>query len=253
MKKAFSYMFSDNGFCKKAFLFLIYTVLLLYCSNFSLTHSGGKIVLNLYNYLFVFLVFIFGCSISEGYKIAIIKSLDEENKKFVILPILNLKKNFILGFKYLISILCFSMPFLCVTGALGFVVGYASVLNMPSILINTASILIILLLLVYSIYLLAFLPASIQVFAKTSSIWSFYKFEDVFQLIFVDFKKYIKLALLYFVLGILIEEVYRISLILNNQTGLFLLSLVLLSAIITYTHFVMSYIIASIGKVEKNN
>lgn len=253
MKKAFSYMFSDNGFYKKAFLFLIYIVLLLYCSNFSLSHDEAKIVLNLYNYLFVFIVFIFGCSISEGYKITIIKSLDDENKKFTILPILNLKKNFILGFKYLISLLCFSMPFFCIIGALGFVAGYAYVLNMPSILINIASVLLIVILLVYFIYLLAFLPVSIRLFAKTGSIWSFYKFEDIFQLIFVDSKKYIKLALLYFVLGILIEEACRINLVLNNQASLFLLSLVLLSAIITYTHFVMSYIIASIGKVEKNN
>ena len=53
MKKAFNYMFLDNKFYKKATIFLIYTILLLYCSIFSCKET---ILLKFPNYIVLALI-----------------------------------------------------------------------------------------------------------------------------------------------------------------------------------------------------
>ncbi len=248
MKNAFNYMFSDNQFDKKGFLFLIYVILLVYCSIFSLTSCNGTISLNFFNYIIITLIVLFGYSIFEGYKIAVIKSINIGNESIHVLPMLNIKKNFVIGIKYLISLLIFSIPFFCIIGAFGFLVGFAPMLDMPNEIIYTSSILLIISMLTYIIYLICFLPASITIFSETNSIWSFYMFEDIFNLAFANKKIYAKSAFLYFILGIIIEECYRICLITSKQSMilLFIVTFVL-ACIISYVCFVMSYVIAKIN------
>jgi len=246
MKKAFNYMFLDNKFYKKAAIFFIYTIILLYCSIFG---CKGTISLNFLNYIMISLVILFGYSIFEGYKIAIIKALNDINESMPVLPTLNLKKDCILGIKYLISLLIFSIPFFCVIGAFGFTVGFASIMSMPNLLINISCISLILSILFYIIYLICFLPASILIYANTNSIWSFYKFEEIFKLISGNRKEYIKSALMYFIFGIVVEECYRICLYVSNKSLILLIiALFILACIITYLCFAMSYIIAKVSK-----
>lgn len=247
MKKAFNYMFSDNHFFKKIITFFMYVFLLIYCSNFSLTGCNGTISLNFFNAIILMLICLLGYSIFEGYKIAIIKSINIEKDKPIILPVFNIKKNFVLGIKYLISFLIFSIPIFCIIGAFGFIVGFVSMLNMPVFLTNTSCILLFLSIFAYIIYLICFLPANIIIFTKTSSIWSFYKFEEIFKLIKLNKREYIKSSLMFFILGIVIEECYRVSLILNNQSiVLFTIITILMASIITYLAFVTCYVIAKI-------
>lgn len=246
MKKAFNYMFLDNKFYKKAAIFFIYTIILLYSSIFG---CKGTITLNFSNYILITLITLFGYSIFEGYKIAIIKALNDRNKDMPILPILNLKKDFIIGIKYLIAFLIFSTPFYCIIGAFGFTAGFAQMLNMSNFIIYTSCILLILTIFAYIIYLIGFLPATIAIFAETNSIWSFYKLEEIFKLISGNKKEYIKSALMYFILGIIIEECYRICLITSKQSMILLfIAIFVLACIISYACFVMSYVIATINK-----
>ena len=92
MKKAFNYMFSDNHFLKKFITFFVYVFILVYCSNFSLTGCNGTISLNIFNTIILSLFLLLGYLIFEGYKIAIIKSINIEKDKYTILPIFNIKK-----------------------------------------------------------------------------------------------------------------------------------------------------------------
>ena len=248
MKESFNYMFFDNQFHKKAGLFLIYTILLVYCSIFSLTGCNNTIALNFLNYTIITLIILFGYSIFEGYKITVIKSINISNENLRVLPMLNIKKSFILGIKFLISFLIFSIPFFCVIGAFGFTAGFSSVLNMPNLLIYTSNALIVLSISAYIIYLICFLPATIVIFAETNSIWSFYKFEEIFKLVFLNKKIYFKSAIVYLILGIIIEESYRICLILNNKPIVLFFALLISACIITYLTFVMCHIVAKINK-----
>ena len=249
MKNSFNYMFFDNRFYKKVFLFLIYTILLVYCSIFSLTGCNNTTTLNFLSYIVITLIVIFGYSIFEGYKIAVIKSINISNENIQVLPMLNIKKDFIIGIKFLISFLIFSIPFICIIGAFGFTVGFATILNMPNLLIYTSSILFVLSMFAYIFYLICFLPATIAIFAETNSIWSFYKFEEIFKLVFFNKKIYFKSALVYLILGIIIEECYRICLILNSKLlVLFFIATLLSACIITYISIVMCYIVANISK-----
>ena len=251
MKKAFNYMFSDNQFYKKGFLFLIYIILLLYCSIFSLTGCNDTISLKIFNYIIITSIVLFGYSIVEGYKIAVMKSINIGNENIQVLPMLNIKKDFVIGIKYLISLLILSIPFFCIIGAFGFTAGFAPMLNMPNLIIYASGTMLILSILAYIMYLICFLPATIAIFAETNSIWSFYKFKEIFKLASVNKKEYIKSALVYFILGLVIEECYRMCLILNNKTSILLLITLLIAGIvITYLSFVMSYIVA---KINKNN
>ena len=246
MKKAFNYMFLDNKFYTKATIFCIYIILLLYCSIFA---CNGIIPLKFpYNIILILFV-LFGHSVSEGYKITIIKSTMNIDEKVSILPIINLKKNFIIGIKYLIALLIFSIPFYFVIGAFGFTVGFATMLNMPIVLINLSNILLIISTLVYLIYLICFLPATILIYANSNSIWSFYKFNEIFKLFAINKKEYVKTVLIYYILGIIMEECYRISLIMCNKNIVLLCVALLLSGyIITYLIFVTSFLIARINK-----
>jgi hypothetical protein len=192
MKKAFNYMFLDNHFLKKNIIFIVYVFLLVYCSNFSITNCKGTISLNLFNGIILMLIFLLGYSIFEGYKIAIIKSIDIEKDKYTILPVFNIKKDLEIGIKYLISFLIFSIPIFCIIGAFGFIVGFAPMLNMPTFLTNTSCILLFLSIFVYIVYFICFLPANIIIFTKTNCIWSFYKFEEIFKLVSINKKEYIK-------------------------------------------------------------
>ena len=248
MKESFNYMFFDNQFHKKAGLFLIYTILLIYCSIFSLTGCNNTIALNFLNYTIITLIVLFGYSVFEGYKITVIKSINISKENLQVLPMLNIKKSFILGIKFLISFLIFSIPFFCVIGAFGFTAGFATTLNMPSLLIYISSILLVLSISAYIIYLICFLPATIAIFAETNSIWNFYKFEKIFKLVFLNKKIYFKSALVYSILGIIIEESYRICLILNSKSLVISFIATLLSAcIITYIAFIMCHIVAKIN------
>ena len=250
MKESFNYMFFDNQFHKKAGLFLIYTILLVYCSIFSLTGCNNTIALKFLNYTIITLIILFGYSVFEGYKITVIKSINISNENLRVLPMLNIKKSFILGIKFLISFLIFSIPFFCVIGAFGFTAGFTSILNMPNLLIYTSSILLVLSISAYIIYLICFLPATIAIFAETNSIWNFYKFEKIFKLVFLNKKIYFKSALVYSILGIIIEECYRICLILNNKPIVLFFAILISACIITYLTFVMCHIVT---KISKNN
>lgn len=248
MKKAFNYMFLDSKYYKKAAIFFIYTIILLYCS---ILGCKGTITLKFLNYIVITLVALFGYSILEGYKIAVMKSINIGNENIQVLPMLNIKKDFVIGIKYLISLLILSIPFFCVIGAFGFVIGFAPILNMPNEIIYTSGILFIISILAYIIYLICFLPASIAIFSETNSIWSFYMFEEVFNLVFANKKEYAKSAFLYFILGIIIEECYRICLITSKKSMILLFIVIfVLACIISYVCFVMSYVIAKIN--EKN-
>lgn len=251
MKKAFNYMFLDSKYYKKAAIFLIYIILLLYCSIFSLTGCNDTISLKIFNYIIITSIVLFGYSIVEGYKIAVMKSINIGNENIQVLPMLNMKKDFVIGIKYLISLLIFSIPFFCIIGTFGFAIGFAPMLNMPNEIIYTSGILFIISILAYIIYLICFLPASIAIFSETNSIWSFYMFEEVFNLVFANKKEYAKSAFLYFILGIIIEECYRICLITSKKSMILLFIVIfVLACIISYVCFVMSYVIAKIN--EKN-
>lgn len=249
MKKAFYYMFSDNKFYKKALTFFVYVTLLMYCSFFSITGCNGTISLNFIHYIIIALTLLFGYSICEGYKIAIIKSINNVNENLHPLPILNLKKDFVIGIKYLISILIFSVPFFCIMGAFLFASGFAIGVYMPRTLINISGILFVLSVFAYCVYLSCFLPASLSIYANTNSIWSFYKYEEVFNLVVSNKMEYAKSALMYFILSMVVKACYRIYLFTNNKPLYFLfIALLVLSCIITYLYFVMSYVVAKIDK-----
>ena len=105
MLKAFNYIFKDNNLVQKSLWYFIWITLFMFvtCDFVSLS----KNILHLFLLLTITIIIE---SVISGYQIAIIKSLDN-NSNFNLIPYFNLKKNFILGIKFLASTFMFNFIF----------------------------------------------------------------------------------------------------------------------------------------------
>lgn len=245
MKKTFSYMFLDNKLHTKI-LDILFVLLLIFSCIFILdTYNAGKLELKILVLFFNFVVSV----LFAGYKISVVKFLDTNSEK-IVFPIISMKKIFASGFRYVVSFLIFSLPLFC----LFFAFAYTWILSRTNVGSNLLVLILGCLFVLTTIFclfcLISFIPAATLIFIKTNSVWSFYKFEEIFQIIFSNLKKYAKYAIVYFLLDTLFCGLFELLNIFGSNS--LLLSFVLIIPILLialYITLVNSYLIAEF----KNN
>lgn len=240
-------MFLDNYFFKKASLAFICNFLTILCLTFLLTHKADT-ALRLQCIACDILAFI-GIATIEGYKISVINSLNSDNK-FQILPNLNFKKNLTIGFKYCISSIMLHAPFLIIKFPFMLAFGLSVSFSLPVVFYVSLWILIFLVALKY-IYIACFFPASTIIFIKHNSIWSFYKFEEIFKVASINKKEYMQSAIIIFILNTLaiLVQVLLCGIFVKQPPMHCFIALFASACLVTYNYYVTSYLIAKI----KNN
>ena len=246
MKKAFSYMFLDNKLHTKLFC-VLFLLLIVFCVNSIISfYSNGNLWLIFLASVFGFIGYI----LLEGYKISIIKFLDTSSEK-IVFPIIGLKKMFTIGSRYVLSFLIFSIPLFCIV----FAFAYAGVLSSMTIgaelLIFILGFLAVLSIIFCLFCIISIVPAATLVFLKTNSIWSFYKFEEIFVIISVNPKKYVKYSIVIFLLDVIWGGLFELTNIVSYNS--LLLSFVLIIPIlliVLYVNFVNSYLIAKLKNYD---
>ena len=242
MKKAFGYMFLDNKLYSKIFN-ILFVFLIVLCSQFTLNfYNVGKLGLILGTGLIAFVWYI----LLEGYKISIIKFLDTSSEK-IVFPVISLKKMFTNGFRYFVSFLIFSIPLFCIVFAFAYAWALSSMTIGSELLDFVLGCLFVLVVIFHLFCMISIVPAATLVFLKTNSIWSFYKFEEIFALVSANLKKYIKYAIVIFLLDAIWAGVFELTHIVSNNS--LLLSFVLIIPIlfiVLYLILINSYLIAEL-------
>ena len=223
MIKAFTYMFKDNRFIQKSSIYFLFLLIGTFCTNYAniLLKAGGKPVLHL-----VYLAGIILLLVPYGYVVSCIKALTEQKENFI-LPMFNVKTNFVIGLKYIIAILLLSLIF-------GFMIGLICGILKAKVL----AIVLLSLVITSAVLLLIFYTLALNwIFANTQAITSFLQFKRAHALISQDYPRYWKgvgLAFgLNFVLGILL--IFVLGLAGKNIVSIFFATLI--------STFLTSYIV----------
>ena len=221
MKQAFCYMFKDNKFYQK---YLYYFILMSICT-FLLTYSDYKANAQLFS-IQTPLMKILGTlilTIPTGYSYSCIKALISQKENFI-LPAVNLKKNFVTGFKFDLATLLICLPFLLIFLVLAIIF----------------PLLVICLLLVIVAYSLSFR----YIFANTESITTFFQFKTSIKLVNNSGFKYwlglLIIIILETISGVISTQLFKIthSLLYTAVTA------IISSIIASYVMFVNAYITA---------
>lgn len=249
MANAFNYMFKDNKYGQKALVLALITLLTQFCYNTADTYKGCYS--NVPPSAEYYILNILGTLIhmfAIGYGFACIKALFEQNDNYV-LPFINLKNSFILGFKNYIAIFLFTTILAIITLApvvVGTIIGKPS--TVP--LIVAAVVLALTL-----IYIILYTMAYAWIFAKTGSLTSYLRIKQATRLIKANKGTYWK-AIGLFVLLILIFAIPYIAVakicmafVMNKIVYNVIISLAG-AAITAYTSFVSFFITAKAIKPE---
>ncbi|DAB20935.1 TPA: hypothetical protein CPT94_08860 [Candidatus Gastranaerophilales bacterium HUM_22] len=230
MIKAFTYMFKDNRFIQKSSIYFLFLLIGTFCTNYAniLLKAGGKPVLHL-----VYLAGIILLLVPYGYVVSCIKALTEQKENFI-LPMFNVKTNFVIGLKYIIAILLLSLIFGFITVAAAFMIGLICGILKAKVL----AIVLLSLVITSAVLLLIFYTLALNwIFANTQAITSFLQFKRAHALISQDYPRYWKgvgLAFgLNFVLGILL--IFVLGLAGKNIVSIFFATLM--------STFLTSYIV----------
>ena len=246
MKKAFSYMFLDNKLHTKIFG-VLFMLLIIFCMNSVVCfYSNGNLWLIFLAGVFGFIGYI----LLEGYKISIIKFLDTSSEK-IVFPIIGLKKMFTIGSRYVLSFLIFSIPLFCIVFAFAYAWVLSSMTIGAELLIFILGFLAVLSIIFCLFCMTIIVPAATLVFLKTNDIWSFYKFEEIFVIISVNPKKYVKYSIVIFLLDAIWGGLFELTNIVSYNS--LLLSFVLIIPIlliVLYVNFVNSYLIAKLKNYD---
>ena len=242
MREAFNFMFKDNMFKQKALPLLGILFIANIFTNIASSMAPARGAAPSINYtVFVILGLLF-LFISNGYFITNVKSFIEQ-KENIILPFVNIKNNFILGFKQSIAIMIAVLLFFLVgviavaliTVFSGLTKLYVIGSILPPILITSAII-------AFIFYLIAFC----YIFATTEKFTSFLQFKKATGMIKPVAKHYI-LTLLLTILVSVLTGIFNAAIsalfIKAGIVGIILIT-IFESVVGVYCLYVYSYLIA---------
>ncbi len=241
MLKAFNYIFKDNNLVQKSLWYFIWITLFMFvtCDFVSLS----KNILHLFLLLTITIIIE---SVISGYQIAIIKSLDN-NSNFNLIPYFNLKKNFILGIKFLASTFMFNFIFYILLSIPCFILGilaYTISKTWTACLITIIALTVI----AYLLYFIVFLPAYKLYFSRTDDMFSIFDLKEIFSLISGNYNNY-KRILLYFIILLFINILFKYVLNTSDiDLILFVFNLLITSAFTFYFSFASTYLISKFDK-----
>lgn len=250
MKEAFTYMFKDNKYLEKAGVYAGLVLLANLLLNYSQTmnSSGIGLLLLLLGYLALF--------IPSGYGISCIKAIFTQDEN-IILPAINIKKNFILGFKIFVAGILLGLAIGGILLAVCIIFGIIGALTIPKdygteviglIFLIPFLILAFTIIIVYLVYGLAMSV----IFAKKEFYTTFFKFDMANQLISQNPGKYfssVGIYVLVFIAVIIVNTVPGI--VLNNLSSIGTIILSAIQAVVgAYTIFVFAYITAKSTQSE---
>lgn len=242
MKKSFSYMFLDNKLHTKIFD-VLFVLLIVFCTHFVVNfYSNGNLWLIFLAGLFGFVGFI----LLDCYKLSNIKFLDTSSEK-IVFPIIGLKKMIANGLKYIVAFLIFSIPLSCIVFAFTFSWILTLTTFGSNLLTWILGCLFVLSVIFYLFCMTIIVPAATLVFLKTNSIWSFYKFEEIFVIVSANLKKYVKYAIVIFLLDAIFYGLFELMNVINKDS--LMLSFVLIIPIlliVLYITLINSYLIAEL-------
>ena len=241
MKEAFLFMFKDNMLKQKALIYFLFAFIanfLTQWSNLFVPSGRGESAPIQY-----YILIILACVVSfipSGYGISCIKSLLEQ-KENPVLPFLNIKNNFVLGFKFAVNIMLISLVFglailmLLFPFALIYAFGY-KILS------------IILLFVVVGLFVLFisfYSPVLCCIFAKKEWFTTYFRFIRATKIIKQDFWKYFKYVMLFIAIMIVISVInYYLMLLINSGIWGAALIAFVIALISSYTVFINAYICA---------
>lgn len=242
MKEAFNFMFKDNMYAKKALVYVGAAFIANLLSNIANTMAPKCHCMPSIQYIILFLLATIFMLIPSGYGVSCIKAFVEQ-KENIVLPFLNIKHNFVLGFKLAVAIIIMSLIFGLGITVLAIVLAIIfSALNMAKIGAFIVGLITLLVFIVVSYYSLAFC----RIFATTEKFTSFLQFKLGTQLIKSNFKHYTLSALLF---GVIVVIVGLVGSIIYVTVGIFgivglAVATLLVSLISGYTVYLFSYITA---------
>ncbi|MBO6087255.1 DUF4013 domain-containing protein [bacterium] len=245
MKEAFTYMLKDNKYFEKALVYGGFVLFADLLANFSHVYKGSGlgILLLILGYVATF--------IPSGYGISCIKALMVQKENFV-LPCINVKNNFILGFKIFVAGALLGLAIGGIYIAACIIFGLIGIFAIPKdVDVNTAVLIfmiptILIFLTVLILYVIYGLSMSV-IFAKKEFYTTFFKFGLANKLIAQNRGKYFSALGLYvalFIVLIIVNAICSFSLVRLGNIGTIILSLIR-ACVSSYTIFVFAYITAN--------
>ncbi len=250
MKKAFTYMFDDEFFKVKAGIFYVFLALATYCSIFLLCDSRNEYSMGRNAFVIVSAInFLLNYCLIWGYLISVIRAKEQitsaEN-----LPVISLKRDLLSGIKYMFAYFLYILPLQLIIMALCFNTGLSVGIGSQTYFNVSLALSVICAILIW-LWIVFIMPASTLVFSKTNSVWSFYKFEEVFKIISDNKKRYFASAMMFFLFCFLVGIFNILISILCIKYHYEYICLFLISAVLyVYLSYVISYIIANLGNKE---
>lgn len=242
MREAFTYMFQDNKFWQKACVYMGILFLANLLSNYAKMLSFNCTSCTVSLPPAYYITFIAGYIINLiplGYAYSCIKSLFEQNENYV-LPTMDLKKNFITGLKFLLSIGLIFIPIILVT-----VLIYGIAYYNPIITVTALKFLDLVICILFLIYFIPFM----SLFAKEESIFTLFKFRTATKAILNNKRNYfiaLFISILFFIanyaLGVLLAYIFHTYPV--AQIAEMLISVVISTVVWTYIIFVINFLVA---------
>lgn len=247
MLEAFTYMFNDNMLKKKALTYFVFVLLANLLTQISLIFAPpARGVVAPPQYYILSILSAIVMMIPTGYLISCIKAILEQNENPV-LPFLNVKNNFVLGFKFFINILLLSLS-----------VGVIFVLILiPAAILSVILPKIFLYIFLTILFIITFLaiifysPAFYCLLAKKEWYTAFFRFVRTTKVISLDIGNYLKrfgIIILLILAGGVVSSLVNL-LCPPNYIGATIMAF-LLSVISSYTVFVFAHLTAKSVKAE---
>lgn len=238
MKEAFIYMLKDTKISQKAAIFLVFLFIASVCSGLG-SHFGKtasfQSTMVITGLILSFFSFVVGF-INAGYSISCKRAVVEQ-KENIVLPFVNIGKNFITGFKFCISIMLLIIA-LVALGILFILIG------------NVISPIITLLYYIsFIVLLVCFTMAFTYIFVVTDSWLSFFKFKDAVKI--MSKWQYWKSVLVILGLSILNSIIaYCTDRFLSNSISNIFAGSAIMCLIGVYFVYVFAYIVANCAAEE---
>ena len=253
MKQAFSYMFKDNMIKQKALTYFGFIFIAQFLTQWADVYAPEvKGAIPPIQYFILFILGFIAMFIPTGYGVSCLKALIEQ-KENPVLPFVNIKNNFILGFKLTVSVTLLALTFMSIF-ALGVGISF-----IPFAVMQAVSAIFMILMLILSIPLfIAFViysPALYTIFAKKEWFTSYFRFIKSTKLIGEGVGTYFKglglIILVMIAFGIINGIFGMIFDIIFGKSVLFALLFTLITSVFsTYTVYVYAYITSKAVKHE---
>ena len=256
MLEAFTYMFNDNMLKKKALTYFVFVLLANLLTQISLIFAPpARDVAAPPQYYILSILSAIVMMIPTGYLISCIKAIMDQNENPV-LPFLNVKNNFVLGFKFFINILLLSLSVGVMFVLMSVGVMFLLIL-IPAAILSVILPKIFLYIFLTILFIITFLaiifysPAFYCLLAKKEWYTAFFRFVRTTKVISLDIGNYLKrfgIIILLILAGGVVSSLVNL-LCPPNYIGATIMAF-LLSVISSYTVFVFAHLTAKSVKAE---